>query len=889
MTFQLSDFDEFFSVINGGHKPFTWQLEVLEQLSTTGSWPERIAVPTGAGKSSVVDIHIFAVALNAIGKGTRVPRRLHTVVNRRGLVDNQHQHAMKIGRMLDGAKDEKSILGEVSRALQELHIGVDAPSALVTSVLRGGLSHRHVPVDDLTSCAVISSTPDMWGSRALFRGYGSTRQSRPRETALLTMDSAIVVDEAHLNRQLLKTARRISQIQHTEFDLGVPRLQVVETTATPHGGSANNTISIDVHRLDDDRDRELQLRLHSTKALDCVVSEKWNGRDGNRDVVAEIVKKVAALMASPERSGTVGCVVNHVKTAVEVTKRLEKDGLKVATLVGRMRPSDLKQLNQKHPSLLTVDGDAYFDAVVATQTLEVGVDVDFWSMVTELAPASSLAQRFGRVNRLGKYDNSRIIVFVPSESFQFKAEHPPYSGTDLAEARQWLERLQEQGSVNPVQLTLLPPPESSPTRLLYQRLELRDLELLARTSLKDYAEPELELWLHDSLEADRPLAGIAVRSAPTLTDNALLELLGILPPSDEETFPVTMKDFRDVLSSIAKHQSLTEGEYARAFIHRSGETHQYMVGERTQPGDVLILEPTFPLTTANVITEIIQATDIPEPVEPEGVTILLNGETESSLVARLFEQARGLSSEEVAALWNEFFNDTPVNSVEVSEASYESDSVTMEEPAWIVGKHKNIVEDTPAALQEWSPRQAPVLLPEHQTDVAERTEEIATSLGLNSALQQQLVIAARYHDEGKSDPRFQQMLGNKDPEVLWAKSKLHSYSATLLAKAASNLPPGWRHEQLSAALVVDKLNRGDLEADELAIHIIGTSHGHGRGMFTHTGEDLASGFLAAKRLFTDGEWDSLTRQVQHRYGFYATAYLEAIERAADAQVSKEGR
>src|SRR5699024_5789046 len=200
----------------------------------------------------------------------------------------------------------------------------------------------------------------------------------------------------------------------------------------------------------------------------------------------------------------------------------------------------------------------------------------------------SLAQRFGRVNRLGKYDNSRIIVFVPSESFQFKAEHPPYSGTDLAEARQWLERLQEQGSVNPVQLTLLPPPESSPTRLLYQRLELRDLELLARTSLKDYAEPELELWLHDSLEADRPLAGIAVRSAPTLTDNALLELLGILPPSDEETFPVTMKDFRDVLSSIAKHQSLTEGEYARAFIHRSGETHQYMVGERTQPGDVLI-------------------------------------------------------------------------------------------------------------------------------------------------------------------------------------------------------------------------------------------------------------------------------------------------------------
>ena len=39
--------------------------------------------------------------------------------------------------------------------------------------------------------------------------------------------------------------------------------------------------------------------------------------------------------------------------------------------------------------------------VVATQTLEVGIDVDFADLVTELAPASSLAQRFGRVNRLG--------------------------------------------------------------------------------------------------------------------------------------------------------------------------------------------------------------------------------------------------------------------------------------------------------------------------------------------------------------------------------------------------------------------------------------------------------------------------------------------------------
>lgn len=39
--------------------------------------------------------------------------------------------------------------------------------------------------------------------------------------------------------------------------------------------------------------------------------------------------------------------------------------------------------------------------IIGTQTLEVGVDVDFTTLVTELAPASALVQRAGRVNRRG--------------------------------------------------------------------------------------------------------------------------------------------------------------------------------------------------------------------------------------------------------------------------------------------------------------------------------------------------------------------------------------------------------------------------------------------------------------------------------------------------------
>ena len=62
----IEDFGDFFEAVHGaGKRPFSWQEDLLRHVVNTGTWPEQIVAPTGAGKSSVVEIHVFAVALFA--------------------------------------------------------------------------------------------------------------------------------------------------------------------------------------------------------------------------------------------------------------------------------------------------------------------------------------------------------------------------------------------------------------------------------------------------------------------------------------------------------------------------------------------------------------------------------------------------------------------------------------------------------------------------------------------------------------------------------------------------------------------------------------------------------------------------------------------------------
>lgn len=905
--------------------PFSWQEEVLDHICEHGVWPERINAPTGSGKSSVVDIHLFANALAAVGAAPRVPRRLCVTVGRRALVDSQADRAREILKCMEDAladgSGEPDILRRVAEALQSFQTRNDEKGSkpFETGHIRGELSNRNLPVTDISACAIIAATPDMYGSRALFRGYGSTKAARPRETALLTMDTVMVLDEAHMNRQLLHTTQRIAELQKREVNLGVPTLQVVETTATPSTeDSDSTTLGVDIEALDKPNDKELRERVYSHKELVLRPIDKWDGKTGNSPTVNAAVDAIKKFLAHREAGGgseeahTIGCIVNHVRTAIAIKEALVNNKVlekakEVQLLVGRMRPYDLENLQNNYRKLFTTEGDKSVKVVVATQTLEVGIDVDFADLVTELAPASSLAQRFGRVNRLGHRTDSKVAVIEPASGDLVKKDAPPYKAVDLSNAYAWLEVLNgaENPSVNPAAMVKNPPAQSSPERLLYQRPEWPDLLEFSRTDESPYDEPDLDLWLHDSLDAETAMGGIIVRDNLPSNTSAAMEILktSYFVPRDLETFPANLKILQEILDYQDEH-----GVKPRKFLYRQGEIslwqdadHGDESSQSLAPGDILLLDTgSVPFTNQGIA---VTQRELPSKKDELKAVPFLNGADlyvyeKCANREELFREYLGLSPEEVAELLDTQSTDGKKRIA--SELSTEAED-GQEVISWyaIVTKatEKESVEGSDI-VQELM-LAGPVLLDDHQNDVAERTRQLAENLGLAPAFSEALEQAAKYHDEGKRDLRFQQMLGaDPDAEAL-AKSGHRSVAEAYRARSRSALPRGWRHEQLSALMVAASPEKVG-EHRDLVLRIIGCSHGHGRFSFAHdAGFLLKEGYLPegtdyealkeqATRLFNDGYWDNLMEQTSRTYGPYATAYLEAVERAADAQISREG-
>jgi CRISPR-associated endonuclease/helicase Cas3 len=572
MSLRREDFTCYFAELHDGHAPFAWQERLLDEVLEQGRWPAAITAPTGAGKTAVIDVHVFAQALAATGSGPTPPRRLSMVVNRRVLVDDQYVYAQTLARRLAAATgDGRPVLAAMRERLWRLAVpdpdrraeesAGGERSPLVVARLRGGAPPSRSWRDLPTAAAVICATPEMWGSRLLFRGYGSARGAWPREAGLLACDSVLIVDEAHLARQLLCTARRVAELGAVaEQAIGASPVQVVETTATPAGAIGADSVGVEAGDLDHEL---LSARLSRPKPVSLRPVKDWEATKATAKAVSALAEaSIEMLTGAPAAApgegacATVGCFVNTVARALAVASELRNrtvDGraLRVVALCGQVRPIDVDRLERHHPGLLTVAGNGEVDVLVSTQSLEVGVDLDLAGMVTELASGSALAQRAGRVNRRGLRSRAPIVVTIPEGGeVTERVRSGPYEAEELRAALDWLHLRESQPEgLAPWALRSDPPPQAGTRRMLCQRPELAQAWHWARTSDDLAAEPELELWLADEFATDTSV-GLVVRDELPEDAPDAIRLLRVLPPRRHEVFSVPFGAARDALAAL---------------------------------------------------------------------------------------------------------------------------------------------------------------------------------------------------------------------------------------------------------------------------------------------------------------------------------------------------
>ena len=125
------------------------------------------------------------------------------------------------------------------------------------------------------------------------------------------------------------------------------------------------------------------------------------------------------LEAARESSVLVCC--NTVRRAQGIYQRLKNVGkdLNIELLHGRFNARDRLGKEQELLSQMSTGTkpDARGTVLVATQVVEVSLDIDFDTIFTEPAPLDALLQRFGRVNRGRRYSLREVYVFKePLES-----------------------------------------------------------------------------------------------------------------------------------------------------------------------------------------------------------------------------------------------------------------------------------------------------------------------------------------------------------------------------------------------------------------------------------------------------------------------------------------
>lgn len=883
MSLSIEDFGAFHQSVHG-YPPFEWQSRLLAKVVNEGRWPRVLDLPTGAGKTTCIEIALFALALDAGFERVSCPRRIAMIVDRRVVVDQVAERGRKLQRTLV-APGATGVVVEVADRLRSLSKGSEEP--LGVFVLRGG-----VPKDDGWARTpdqplVIASTVDQVGSRLLLQGYGVSRGMRPVHAGLLGNDTLLLLDEVHLSEPFKQTLEQLGRLRDREDRTTKlnSRFQFALLSATP-GRTSEERFALT--KKEKRKESPLGARLHARKVA------KLAETSGRLELEHECVERAAEVLG---RHNVVAVVVNRVASAAAIARelgRMLQERADVVLITGRMRPLDrddvLRNLRGRIETGRERNDDVRKLIVVGTQCIEAGADFDFDALVTESASFDALRQRFGRVDRLGRYAESESCIIHDRNE-----KDDPIYGTAIVETIAWLkENLDKKTKAVDFGVLALPVPDAQRLEELCAPKERAPvlfpsyLDLWMQTSPVPQSVPDVSLWLHGP--RDTP-AEVQVVWRADLTQQHLDQAFGgdsererglavrvvaSIRPSSLEAMPLPFGVARKWLSGEAQALELAsdvEGQRrenernregvapGRLVLRWDGNDSEVVDARQLRPGDTVVVPAArggidasakcFDPAAGGSVPDLAERAAFfsrglpmlrihPEvvagvglagiPVEelPELRQALADRATEASgwrgAWLGALSRARGVLLVDSDEPWM-VLRGRKLSAAEIRAATTANDSA------------EDGVDLTTDADDSFHAGRA-VALDVHSGDVERFAREYAARVGFDTELVNDLALAGWLHDIGKADSRFQVMLrGGSEIELLkdptpWAKSKMapEAKAEHRRARERSGYPRGARHEVQSLAMLehhVALVRERAIDLD-LVLHLVASHHGYCR-------------------------------------------------------------
>lgn len=854
------------------HKPFAWQQALAKQVLEDAEqpWPEAIALPTASGKTACIDIAVYALAAQAsqIKKGNHItaPRRIFFVVDRRIIVDEAYARAEKLARKL--AEAQEGILKETADALRIISSGsAEGPwrdmndPPLTAHTLRGASYRADSWARSPLQPAIIASTIDQIGSRLLFRAYGRGTGMWPVYAGLVANDSLILLDEAHCAHPFLETLQAVRHYRKWGTNPLCRSFYPVVLSATPPPGlkSFKDESTQPTNPQHPLGRRQLAHKLATVREIKIA-----KGKNSIRHFAEELGKEaeILAEKSKTRNNGKNPAIVvfaNRVATARSIRDYLaNRHSGRVTLLTGRMRSIDKSSVICTLQELASSEsGNRDLDAphfIIATQTLEVGADLDFDVLVTECASLDALRQRFGRLNRMGRAVDACATILLRGDQEQ----NDPVYGSAVIETFEWLHKKSDKASVVDFGIAHLEPPTEKKLEYLNSPIHNAPVMLpahvdcLVQTHPIPEPSPEVSLFLH-GLRETRAEIQVCWRINPTEKS------LQLCPPVSSEMLPVKIgvlgswlrgelvEDASSDVEGEASSDNATETaeniEKIDIFLLKnSGKIKRINKPNEPRPGDVIIVD------TSNANNSHLDFQHLGELPTPQGspteIDVSQQAYLESSAKAllRLYDplidlwpssDAKKLAQNLLTETELENSNpDTQLNLVRRMLDALVCDSRNREEFVWLhatskqlqtearqhgflrnlhhIGKNDVILKGQ-NLLPEFT-RQAetfndeddhnssgiankkgqPISLRTHLPGVEAWARHFAVGCGLADELVDAVARAGLLHDTGKADPRFQILLNGGCPLPMEEPlAKSASIPKTVEARKAAQINSGY--------------------------------------------------------------------------------------------------